>query len=185
MRGGYHNGGRPKGSKNSGPRKGSKAYEALHGKPARKKKEDAAPSPTDQDATRQMLEIGRKAKRKIYQEFLQRVANRDKDGNPLNLPPLTTAEKRLMDKIGVELEAEPKPEAPKPDGAKTDLEAGEYLRQVWNDPGVETALRIRAAEIMCKGADKGKGKKDEKADRAKSAGTGKYASMSERLRVVK
>jgi hypothetical protein len=177
--GGYHGGGRHKGSKNSGPRKGSKAYEALHKKP-RKRKEAPTPEPTEADKIRTMLSFGMRAKAKMYQEFLQRIANQD--GKQL---PLTTAEKRLMDKIGGELEAELKPEAPKPEGEKTDLEAHEYLRQVWNDPNCETSLRIRAAEIAFKGPESKLGKKDLKDVMAKQAGGGKFASMGDRLRVVK
>lgn len=175
MRGGYHNGGRPKGSKNSGPRKGSKAYEALHKKP-RKRKVGPDPEPTEADKIRQMLSLGTRAKAKMYQEFLQRISQ----GNPL-----TTAEKRLMDKIGGELEAELKPEAPKPDGEKTDLEAHEYLRQVWNDPTIEVSLRIRAAEIAFKGPGEKLGKKDIQSNEAKDAATGDFASMKNRLKVVK
>jgi hypothetical protein len=173
MRGGWHGGGRPKGSKNSGPRKGSKAYEALRKKP-RKRKD--TPEPTEADKIRTMLSFGMRAKAKMYQEFLQRISKGE---------PLTTAEKRLMDKIGGELEAELKPAAPKPEGEKTDIEAHEYLRQVWNDPNVETALRIRAAEIIAKGPESKLGKKDLKDVKAKQAGGGKFASMGDRLRVVK
>jgi hypothetical protein len=178
MRGGWRNGGRPKGSKNSGPRKGSKAYEALH--KTKKRKDAPAPEPTEADKIRTMLSFAARAKAKMYQEFLMRIANGD--GKQV---PLTTAEKKLMDKIGGELEAELKPEAPKPDGGKTDLEAHEYLRQVWNDPNVETALRIRAAEIIAKGPESKLGKKDMKDVKAKQAGGGKFASMGDRLRVVK
>jgi hypothetical protein len=175
MRGGWHNGGRPKGSKNSGPRKGSKAYEALHKKP-RKRKMEPAPEPTEADKIRTMLSFGMRAKAKMYQEFLQRISQ----GGTL-----TTAEKKLMDKIGGELEAELKPVPPKLPKEANDLEAHEYLRQVWNDPDVETALRIRAAEIIAKGPESKLGKKDMKDVKAKQAGGGKFASMGDRLRVVK
>ena len=154
-------GGRPKGSKDKKPRK------------VRKSKE-----PTEQDKIRQMIEIGKKARDKTYQEFLIRVRNQDG-----NQHPLTTSEKRLMVKIGAEIKAEEKPEAPKLPEAGT-LDADEYLRQVWNDPSIDHSLRIRAAEIIAKGPEK-KGKKDEKADRAKAAGSGKFkASAPPVLKVI-
>jgi hypothetical protein len=179
MRGGWRNGGRPKGSKNSGPRKGSKAYEAMHKKPARKRKAEAAPEPTEADKLKRILALGEQAKKKTLQEFIVRVANQDGQQKPLTL-----AEKRYMDKLGAEIGTELKPETPKPDGEKTDLEAHEYLRQVWNDPEVETSLRIRAAEIIAKGPEK-LGKKDIQNNNAREAATGEFASMKNRLKVVK
>jgi hypothetical protein len=173
--GGYHGGGRPKGSKNSGPRKGSKAYEALH-KRTRKRKDVPAPEPTEADKIKRTLALAEQAKKKTLQEFIIRVANQDGLQKPLTL-----AEKRYMDKLGAEVSAE----APKPDGEKMDLEAHEYLRQVWNDPNCETSLRIRAAEIAFKGPESKLGKKDLKDVKAKQAGGGKFASMGDRLRVVK
>jgi hypothetical protein len=179
MRGGWRNGGRPKGSKNSGPRKGSKAYEALRKKP-RKRKDTPAPEPTEADKIKRILDLGEQAKKKTLQEFIIRVANQD--GMQV---PLTLAEKRHMDKIGAEIKAELKPDGPKPDGEKTDLEAHEYLRQVWNDPNVETSLRIRAAEIAFKGPEGKLGKKELKDGKAKEVGAGRFASMANRLQVVK
>jgi len=73
----------------------------------------------------------------------------------------------------------------KTETGSTDLEAGEFLRQVWNDPRVEISLRIRAAEIVFRGAGK-QGKKDEKQDRAAMVAAGKFApSRPPSLKVVK
>jgi len=64
------------------------------------------------------------------------------------------------------------------------LEAHEYLRRVWNDPTVEPALRIRAAEIIVRAGGE-KGKKDVKAERAARAGAGIFAaSRPPNLKVV-
>jgi hypothetical protein len=172
--GGYHNGGRPKGSKNSGPRKGSKAYEAFH-KRTRKRKDEPAPEPTEADKIRQMLTYGTKAKARMYQEFLQRISQ----GGTL-----TTTEKKLFDKIGGELAAELKPEAPKLPAECVDLEAEEYLRKVWNDPNMDPALRIRAAEIAFKGSEGKLGKKEVKDKAAKAAGSGKFAASAPPLKLV-
>ena len=163
--GGSHNGGRPKGSKNSGPRKGSKAYAELHKKP-RKRKEQPAPEPTEADKIRQMLTFGTKAKAWMYQEFLQRIGKGET---------LTTAEKKLFDKIGGELEAEVKPAAPDLPEECNDLEAREYLRKVWNDPSIDHSLRIRAAEIAFKGVEGKQGKKEVKDGKAREAGRGRFA----------
>jgi hypothetical protein len=125
-----------------------------------------------------MLAMGVKAKARFYQEFLIRVANQDKKQKPLSL-----AEKKLMAQLAVELAeqtGEGKPEAP------TDiLGAEEFLKKVWNDPTVDMALRIRAAEVVHRDEKGPKGKKDEKADKAKAAGGGKYAPAPAPLRVVK
>jgi hypothetical protein len=174
MRGGWRNGGRPKGSKNSGPRRGSKAYEALHaGDKKPRKRSTPALEPTEADKLKRILALGEQAKKKTLQEFIIRVANQDGQQKPLTL-----AEKRYMDKLGAEIGTELKPDAPKPEGEKTDLEAHEYLRQVWNDPNVETALRIRAAEIAFKGPESKLGKKDLKDVKAKQAGAGRFAASA-------
>lgn len=162
-RGGYRPGtGRPKGAKDKKPRK-------VDGK------EKKTPKPSEREQIKQILALGHKAKAKMYQEFLLRISKNEK---------LSIAEKRLMDKIGSELESEMK-ETEKPDLDKKDIDASEFLRGVWNDEHIEIAIRVRAAEIVFKGADDKKGKKDEKAERAKQVGGGMYASMSNRLKVVK
>lgn len=76
------------------------------------------------------------------------------------------------------------PEKESKQAAKVDLEADAYLRTVWNDPNIETVLRIKAAEIIFRGGEK-KGKKDEKADRARQAGQGRFAPSRPPLAVVK
>lgn len=70
------------------------------------------------------------------------------------------------------------PEKPKPVDEKLDLEADEYLRKVWNDPSIDHALRIRAAEIAVKGRGEKLGKKEEKEGRAKAAVSGKFAASA-------
>lgn len=68
--------------------------------------------------------------------------------------------------------------------AEVDLEADVYLRTVWNDPKVDTVLRIKAAEIVFRGSEK-KGKKEEKKDKARTAASGKFAPSRPPLSVVK
>ena len=161
--GGYRPGaGRKKGQKDTKPRKGSRRAEA----------ELAAQE--EADKIRAMLSYGTRAKAKIYQDYLQRVSQ----GGTLSV-----AEKRHMDKLGAELEAEIG--EPQPTADKLDLEAYDYLRTVWNDPDMDPSLRIRAAEIVFRGTDAPKGKKDEKAERAKAAGQGKFAAGRPPLAVVK
>ncbi|MEN6375518.1 MAG: hypothetical protein ABFD75_12190 [Smithella sp.] len=157
MRGGYRPGaGRKTGSKDKKPRKTSTEADE-------KKK------------LRDMLAFDKKAKARFYQEFLVRVSKGEK---------LTLAEKRMMDKIGAELSADLEAEK-KPDAAPGDLEACDYLRTVWNDPQVDTALRIKAAEIVVRGDGDKKSKKGEAADRAKNAAAGKFAPSRPPLSVVK
>lgn len=151
--GGYRPGaGRPKGKKDQKPRK---------------RKERKAPLNGNKEKIRELLKAGAIAKAKLYQEFLQRVAA----GEQLTLP-----EKKLMAKLEADLSAdvgekEKAPEVPQ----VTDLDSPEFLRKVWNDPKVDMALRIRAAEVVIKGETEKKGKKEEKADRAKAAGSGRFA----------
>jgi hypothetical protein len=164
MKGGYRPGaGRKRGSKDKKPRKGSRRAEAQA-------------EPTEQEKIRAMLSFGTRAKAKIYQDYLQRIGQ----GGTLSV-----AEKRHMDKLGAELEAEIKGDKPQPDVGKLDLEAYDYLRQVWNDPGMDPSLRIRAAEIVFKGAEEKKGKKDEKNEAARRAGQGKFQAGRPPLAVVK
>lgn len=154
--GGYRPGaGRKKGSKDSKPRKGT-------------------PQKEEAEKIKAMLAMGIKAKARFYQEYLIRVSK----GESLSL-----SEKRLMDQIGVELAAETV--EGKPDTGRTDLEAGEFLRRVWNDPGVEISLRIRAAEIAFRVISEKLGKKDEKAEKARQAGAGKFQAGRAPLSVVK
>ena len=151
--------GRPRGVKETKPRK-------------RKGKK---PEPTEAEKIEKMLSYGDMAKKKTYSEYLNRIGQ----GGTLTL-----AEKRHMDKLGAEIKADRKVESKLPAEAG-DLEAAEYLRQVWNDPNMEPSLRIRAAEVVLKGDGEKKGKKDEKADRAAKAGTGKFrASAPPVLKVV-
>lgn len=66
-----------------------------------------------------------------------------------------------------------------------DLEAGEFLRSVWNDPRIKYDLRIRAAEVVLRTEGAKKGKKDEREEKAKNAGGGKFAAGAPPLRAVK
>lgn len=164
MKGGYRPGaGRKKGQKDTKPRKGTEAR-------------------AEAEKLAAMIEMARKAKRRIHQEFLIRIANQDHQQVPLTL-----AEKREFLRLSAELEAENRPAetAEKLDNVSDGIEAVEFLRQVWNDPNVEISLRIRAAEIAYKAAEVKLGKKDEKAERARAAGQGKFAAMADRLKVVK
>lgn len=164
MRGGYRPGaGRKKGSKDTKPRKGTEAK-------------------AEEEKLKAMVALAKKAKEKIHREFLIRIANNDGKQAPLSL-----AEKKEFLRLSAEMEAEAKPAeiADKLDKVSGGLEAGEFLRQVWNDPSVEISLRIRAAEIAFRVAAEKLGKKDEKNEAAKAAGAGRFASMADRLKVVK
>jgi len=161
--GGYRPGaGRKKGTKDSKPRKGSKP------------KKDQA-TKTEKDKIREMLTFSVKAKAKMYQEFLMRVSKGES---------LSIMEKKMMDKLGTDLEAEVTDEAVKPVINLEDLEADEYLRSVWNDPAIETALRIRAAEIVVRSSP-AIGKKDEVQELAKAAFHGKFKPGRAPLAAVK
>ena len=120
------------------------------------------------DQIQAMLAMGIKAKAKFYQEFLIRTANKDGKQKPLSL-----AEKKLMAQLAIEL-AEQTGEG-KTETSTEILDAEEFLRKVWNDPNVDMALRIRAAEVVHKEAGGPKGKKEDAKERAKRAASGIFA----------
>ena len=158
MKGGTRTGaGRPKGKKDSKPREGTGARR-------------------EYEQIQKLLSYALPAKAKMYQEFLFRIENKDKKQKPLSLP-----EKKLMAQLAIDLAVATGEE--KKD--LTDLEASEFLRKVWNDPGIDMSLRIRAAEVALKGADGPKGKKEEKSDKAKSAGAGRFAAGAPPMKLVK
>lgn len=157
--GGHRTGaGRPRGAKDSKPRKTKK------------------PAMTDQEKIRKMLSMGMTAKARFYQEFLVRISN----GEKLNI-----SEKRLMDKLGAELTKEVKPDAP-PTGETEQLDSTAFLVKAMNDQNVDMALRIRAAEILRKDDGEKKGKKEQREERAKAAGSGRFRTGEPpQLKVVK
>jgi hypothetical protein len=193
-RGGYRPG--------SGPQKGAKyrPRKPKDGQPApaieAKKPPKApknAPESSEKANSRALIALGIKVKQKWYQEFMQRVANKDKDGNPLNLPPLTFAEKKFMAKLEEDIKAETL-DAQLPDdildGATSEnLDPLPYMLKVMNDPQAgkdrRDRMAVSAAPYMHPRVGEGLGKKEEKNERAKAAAGGKYASMNDRLKVVK
>ena len=151
-RGGYRPGaGRKKGQKDAKPRKGS-------------------PRSVEQDKIREMLAYGTKARARFYQEFLVRMGKGEK---------LSIAEKKLMEKLGQELAAEVDGEQPKAGNAE-ELDPLTYMLKIMNDPNEDKEARARmaiAAAPYChprKG--EGAGKKQDKDDRAKAAGAGKFGA---------
>ena len=158
--GGYRSGsGRPKGKKDSKPRKMTEAQ-------------------AEAEKIRQMLTLGTKAKAKFYQEFLIRVSKGDK---------LSLAEKKMMDQLSVELAKEL--DDPAEPVVSEGLDPLTYMLRVMNDPREDPAVRRQmaaAAAPYChprKG--EGVGKKDEKADKARLAGHGRFAPSKAPLSLVK
>jgi hypothetical protein len=159
-RGGYRPGaGRKKGQKDVKPRKGSTAE-------------------IEAKKIKEMLANDLKVKARFYQEFLIRVSKGDK---------LSIAEKKLMDKLAVELAAGT--EGNKSKGEVEVLDPLAYMLKVMNDPNEDKELRARMAQAAApyihprKG--EGQGKKDDKADKAKAAGAGKFAPSKPPLKMVK
>jgi putative hemolysin len=127
-----------------------------------------------------MLAMGTKVRARMYQEFLQRVGKGEK---------LTLAEKRMMEKIGAELAAEVNGEkAPAAVDGKIETPL-EFMLRIMNDPNEPEEFRARmatsAAPFCHVRKGEGAGKKEEKNERAKTAGAGRFASMAGRLQVVK
>lgn len=87
---------------------------------------------------------------------------------------------------------EPKPKIPKDvnqEAADQNLSPLDFMLRVMRDPDADEATRnrmaIAAAPFIHPRAGEGKGKKEEKADRAKAAGSGKFAPARAPLSVVK
>lgn len=159
--GGFRPGaGRKKGSKDQKPRK--------TGKESDEKKK-----------LRAMLAYDKKAKAKFYQEFLVRVSK----GETLSL-----SEKKMMDKLAVEL-AEGLNEEEKAEAKAENLDPLTYMLKVMNDPNEDKEMRARmaiaAAPFVHARKGEGKGKKDEQEERAKKAGSGKFAPGKSPISLVK
>lgn len=165
-KGGYRAGaGRPPGIKETRPR--------------RRKKPSGA---SDQAKIREMLSLGIKAKARMYQELLHRVGRGEK---------LTVPEMKRMDKIGVELAAAVGDGKPPEAGEVSEiLKPLAYMLKIMNDPHEEKELRARmaiaSAPYVHPRKGEGAGKKEDKGERARAAGCGKFAaSAPPHLKVVK
>lgn len=138
---------------------------------------------TDKQKLRELLSWDVKAKAKMYNDFLRRLG--DKTGK---LKPLTIAEKKLMDKLGAEL-ASGLDDDEKQEAATENLTPLDYMLKVMNDPNADKDRRdkmaVAAAPFMHPRQGEGKGKKEDKADRAKEAGKGRFSASPPPLKVVK
>lgn len=176
MRGGYRPGaGRKKGSKDKRPRK-VKPGKTTQGK----KKPPKKPINPDEQKIKELLSFDLKAKAKFYNEFLSRVSKGER---------LTMAEKKMMGQLAAELSAG-LTEGEKKEAAAENLTPLDYMLKVMNDAEAEKERRDRMAIaaapfVHARKGEGGIGKKDEKADRAKAAGSGKFAAGQAPLKVVK
>ena len=159
--GGYRpSAGRPKGKKDSKPRKMTEAQ-------------------AEAEKIRQMLTLGTKAKAKFYQEFLIRVSKGEK---------LSLAEKKMMDDIAIELAGELGDESSKGEiGTLTPLE---YMLNIMNDPNEKDKSRkdrmaVSAAPFVHPRKGEGDGKKNDKDEKARSASLGKFAAGRPPIALVK
>jgi hypothetical protein len=117
-----------------------------------------------------MLSLKTKANARLYRKFLATIQS---GGN------LTLSEKRLMDSVAVELNAEVNPD----DKVVAEgLQPLTYMLRVMNDPQAEKERRdrmaIAAAPFIHPRKGEGAGKKEDKADRAKVAGSGKFKTQA-------
>lgn len=75
------------------------------------------------------------------------------------------------------------------EAAAENLTPLDYMLKVMNDPANEKELRLRAASLAAPfvhgRADSSKGKKGEREEKAKTAGSGKFAAGTPPLKVVK
>lgn len=171
--GGYRPGaGRKKGSKDTKPRAPRKSA------PTKSKSQPKALDP-DKQKIKELLSFDLKAKAKFYNEFLARVSRGEH---------LSIAEKKMMAQLATELAAG-LTEGEKQEAAAENLTPLEYMLKVMNDTAAEKDRRdrmaIAAAPFLHARAGEGKGKKDELEEKAKKAGSGKFAAGQAPLKVVK
>ena len=166
--GGYRPGaGRKKGTKNKTTDKPTK-------------KAPLSPEAEEKKKLRELLSFDRKAKAKFYQEFLQRLGR----GETLSI-----TEKKLMDKIGAELSAELNEDKTEGKGQKGEPDAKQYLESLLVSPDIDRKTKIQIANILLpyqhSRQAEGKGKKEDKADKAKAASSGKFAPGKAPIKLVK
>jgi hypothetical protein len=135
--------------------------------------------PEEGKRIRDMLGLKTKAKAKIFNSLLAKIQSGQS---------ITLAEKNLMDVLSIELAAEVDGECPVKLSGEV-LTPLDYMLKVMNDPNEDNELRARmatAAAPYCHARKgEGAGKKEEKSDRAKSAGAGKFSTGRAPLAVVK
>lgn len=170
--GGYRPGaGRKKGSKDKQPRKA---------KPGKTKgKTSKTKLDPEKQKIKELLSFDLKAKAKFYNEFLSRVSKGEK---------LTIAEKKMMGQLAAEL-SEGLTDGEKQEAAAENLTPLDYMLKVMNNPAAESDRRdrmaIAAAPFVHPRKGEGTGKKEEKGERAKAAGSGKFAAGQAPLKVIK
>jgi hypothetical protein len=127
---------------------------------------------------RDMLALKTKAKAKLFNDLLGKIKSGGK---------VTISEKKLMDILAVELAAEVSGDK-QPENSER-LEPLDYMLSVMNDPMADKDRRdrmaIAAAPFVHPRIAEGKGKKQEKDEKAKTAGAGKFAPGRPPLALVK
>lgn len=190
-RGGYRiGGGRPKGSLDKKPRK--RRFDAKKPeKPKRSKskkqpieqKPEIRPETDLQDRIKKLLESGTNAKAKIFRDLVNKLATSQS---------LTSAETKTMVMLEKELMAtvEQTPDMPLDIlDAIEQMTPLEYMLKIINDPKAEAERRdklaIAAAPFMHDRKGEGGGKKQDKEDRAKTAGKGRFSPGQAPIRMIK
>ena len=162
-KGGYRPGSGPKKGAKYRPRKGKKP------KPTPRKPK----KPPEQDKIQQTPELSEKEiKRRFYREFQNRKAKGEK---------LTVPEMKMMLSLSAELSAEIGDEGIKTTGAPDEnLTPLDLMLRGMRDPNEPKETRYRlaiaAAPFIHPRKGEGQGKKEDKADRAKVAGAGRFAA---------
>jgi len=127
---------------------------------------------------KEMLALKTKAKAKLFNDLLGKIKSGVK---------ITISEKKLMDVLAVELAAEVNGDknTENPDH----LEPLDYMLAVMNDHAADKERRdrmaIAAAPFVHPRIAEGKGKKQEKENKAKNAGAGRFAAGRPPIALVK
>jgi len=172
-RGGYRPGaGRKPGIKETKPRKRGKPKAPVENKQVTRESEETK-------QIKAMLSFETKAKATLYNNFLTKIKAGGK---------LTLADKKLMDAVAVDLLAEISEEDVKSAEAES-LDPLDYMLKVMNDPKAAEDRRdrmaIASAPFVHSRKGEGQGKKEDRDEKAKQAGAGKFQSGRPPLKVVK
>lgn len=112
------------------------------------------------------------------------------DGSEIEDVEPESKQRPIIKKEKATVKPEPKPEAPQIQPGKEDKTPLEYLVSVMNDPSVDEKIRLQAANwaapYLHPKASTTKGKKEEREERAKQAGSGRFsASHPPKLKALK
>jgi hypothetical protein len=180
MRGGYRPGaGRPKGAADKKKRKKRSDAKKVTKKQKSKKRPENKQEPELNERIKKLLESGTNAKAKAFRDLVNKLAMGQQ---------LTASETKTMVMLEKELTILTEQESGVSNDEMGDMTPLEYMLKVINDPSADQERRDKlaiAAAPFFHDKPGAKGKKQEREERAKSAGKGKFKQGKSPLKLVK